>query len=62
MYGERLPCGNFLRRLERLIKWCTAAIPSVLTAMTLVRAYLCKIALLAVKQNTVDLLKVSALL
>ena len=39
-----------------------AAVPSILTATTLVRAYLCKIALLAVKQATVDLLRISALL
>ena len=29
-----------------LIKCCTAAIPSILTAITLVHAYLCKIALM----------------
>ena len=41
-----------------LIKYCTAVIPSILTATTSVRAYLRMIALLAVKQeqmHTVDL-------
>ena len=44
--------------LGELIKCCTAVEPSILTATTLVRAYLRMIALLAVKQkqrNTVDL-------
>ena len=35
---------------------------SIMTATTLVRVYLCKIAFLAVKQDTVDLLRISALL
>ena len=45
MYGERLPRGSFLRHFD---------------VTTLVRVYLCMIALLAVKQeqmNTVDLLE-----
>ena len=44
--------------LGELIKCCTAVVPSILTVMTLVRAYLRMITLLAVKQeqrNTVDL-------
>ena len=35
IYGERFPCGSFLRRL--LIKCFTAAISSIFTATTLVR-------------------------
>ena len=44
--------------LGELIKCCSAVVPSILPATTLVRAYLRMITLLAVKQeqrNTVDL-------